>query len=105
LLPATYIAALDRGDTPVSNSEILSESVQRAETMMLGLRLIREGISFAEFELRHGARLDDVFGPQLTSLERNGLLIRDERGVRLSHRGLLLANDVCAEFVGVPSYS
>jgi oxygen-independent coproporphyrinogen-3 oxidase len=105
LLPATYIAAVDRGETAVSNSETLSEDVQRGETMMLGLRLIREGVGFAEFERRHGAGLGDVFGAQIESLTRHGLLVRDERGVRLSDRGLLLANDVCAEFVGQPTYS
>ena len=105
LLPATYISAIERGESVVSNSEVLSEEVQRSETMMLGLRLIRQGVTFADFERRHGASLDDVFGLQIESLTRNGLLIRDERGVRLSDRGLLLANDVCAEFVGQPTYS
>jgi oxygen-independent coproporphyrinogen-3 oxidase len=105
LLPATYIAAVKRGKTPVSNGETLTEDVQRGETMMLGLRLIREGIRFDEFERRHSASLDDVFGSQIDSLTRNGLLVRDERGVRLSDHGLLLANDVCAEFVGQPTYS
>jgi len=104
-LPATYIAALKRGESPVSNSETLSESVQRGETMMLGLRLLREGIGCAEFEARHGANLDDVFGPQIDSLTGNGLLVRDEQGVRLTDCGLLLANDVCAEFVGQLTYS
>lgn len=105
LLPATYIAALKRGGAPVSNSELLSEEVQRGETMMLGLRLLREGIGFAQFHARHGVSLDEAFGPQIESLTSTGLLVRDERGVRLSNRGLLLANDVCAEFVGQVSYS
>ena len=105
LLPATYIAALDRGESAISNSEELGEDLQRGETMMLGLRLIHEGVSFADFAARHGAELADVFGPQIESLARNGLLVRDERGVRLTDRGLLLANDVCAEFVGQPTYS
>jgi oxygen-independent coproporphyrinogen-3 oxidase len=100
LLPATYISAISAGDSAESNGEVLSDELQRGETMMLGLRLLREGVIDAEFERRHGLSLDAAFGATIERLQAQGLLDRDDRGVRLTHRGLLLANDVCAEFLG-----
>jgi oxygen-independent coproporphyrinogen-3 oxidase len=99
LLPATYIGAIEAGESPESNSEQLSPELQRGETMMLGLRLLREGVTDAEFEQRHGIRLSDAFGPTIDRFQEQGLLDRDDRGVRLTHRGLMLANDVCAAFL------
>jgi putative oxygen-independent coproporphyrinogen III oxidase len=99
LLPATYIGAIEAGESPESNSEQLSPELQRGETMMLGLRLLREGVTDAEFEQRHGIRLSDAFGPTIDRFQEQGLLDRDDRGVRLTRRGLMLANDVCAAFL------
>lgn len=99
LLPATYIAAVDDGASTESNGEALSEELQRGETMMLGLRLLREGVRDKEFESRHGVTLAAAFGETLERFQQQGLLDRDDRGVRLTHRGLMLANDVCAAFL------
>ena len=67
--------------------------------MMLGLRLLRDGVSTQAFRLRHGVSIEDQFGSQLDRLQELGLLVVDEERVRLSHRGALLANAVCAEFL------
>jgi oxygen-independent coproporphyrinogen III oxidase len=99
LLPATYIAAINSGETAESNSEPLSPETTRGETMMLGLRLLREGVTFAEFEGRHDLSLIAAYGPTIERFRDQGLLVQDERGVRLSRRGLMLANDVCAAFL------
>jgi oxygen-independent coproporphyrinogen III oxidase len=99
LLPATYIAAIDAGRSSESNGEVLSDETQRGETMMLGLRLLREGVSDVQFARRHGLALSDAFGPTIERFQTQGLLDRDDRGVRLTQRGLMLANDVCAAFL------
>ena len=99
LLPATYIGALEAGKSPESNCEELSPETHRGETMMLGLRLLQEGVTDAEFEHRHGISLTDAFGPTIARFQAQGLLDRDDRGVRLTRRGLMLANDVCAAFL------
>ncbi|MDQ2683405.1 MAG: radical SAM family heme chaperone HemW [Chloroflexota bacterium] len=98
LLPATYIGSVDAGD-PVSNADEIDEATARGETMMLGLRLLREGVTHAEFEARHGVRLLDHFGEVIARHNAIGLLELDDRGVRLTRRGLLLANDVCADYL------
>ncbi|MCD6030204.1 MAG: hypothetical protein K0S78_2378, partial [Thermomicrobiales bacterium] len=43
--------------------------------------------------------IEEQFGAQLARLDRLGLLIVERERVRLSHRGGLVANSVCAEFL------
>lgn len=99
LLPLTYIHAIEAAEPPYSNTEALSPETQIGETMMLGLRLLNEGVSDRAFLERHGVSLNDQFGTQIAELARLGLLERSETGVKLTHRGLMIANDVCARFI------
>jgi oxygen-independent coproporphyrinogen-3 oxidase len=97
--PKRYITLLEQGDSPVTNVEHIDARTAMGETMMLGLRLLQGGVSRAAFEARHGISIEELFGPQLNRLTSLGLLIPDAGGVRLSSRGALLANSVCAELV------
>lgn len=99
LLPQAYIDAIRAGESAESNVETLSADTQRGETMMLGLRLLNEGVSHQAFADRHGIALMVVYGETIRRFVDQGLLVLDDRGVRLSARGLLLANDVCAAFL------
>lgn len=99
LLPETYIQAIEQGSLPHSNSELIDETTGRGETMMLGLRLLDEGVDNSAFSKRHGVELDTHFAPQIAEMERIGLLERTDAGVRLTQRGMMLANDVAAAFL------
>jgi oxygen-independent coproporphyrinogen-3 oxidase len=99
LLPRTYIESVDSGHAPFSNVEELTVRTRMGETMMLGLRLLNEGVSDADFRARYGISPDDVFGRTMTELAGFGMLERTPDRVRLTHRGLMLANDVCAKFL------
>ncbi|MCC6790537.1 MAG: radical SAM family heme chaperone HemW [Thermomicrobiales bacterium] len=99
LLPKTYIEAVESGGSPFSNVEDLSQRVRMGETMMLGLRLLREGVTDTEFRARYGVGLDEVFDPTIEELVQIGMIARDDDRIRLTHRGLMLSNDVCARFV------
>ncbi|HET9661812.1 MAG TPA: radical SAM family heme chaperone HemW [Thermomicrobiales bacterium] len=99
LKPLTYIEAVESGASPHSNSETLSPELQIGETMMLGLRLLEEGVTAAEFEARHWIALIDRFGNQIEELSGLGMLDWDGARLRLTPRGTLLANDVCARFL------
>jgi oxygen-independent coproporphyrinogen-3 oxidase len=99
LLPKTYIQAIEDGALATSNTEELPSVTAMGETMMLGLRLLDEGISRSAFLARHGVELDQTYGAAVRELSQLGLLFVDEDGVRLTHRGLMLANDVCARFL------
>ena len=99
LLPRTYIEAVEAGDAAVSNTELIDERTARGETMMLGLRLVDEGVGLATFLDRHGESLDAVFGPTIDELVRLGMMTDDGGRVLLTPRGLMLANDVCGRFI------
>ncbi len=99
LKPLTYIEAIESGVSPHSNRELLSPELQTGETMMLGLRLLEEGVTAPAFEIRHGIALIDRFGEQISELTGFGLLDWDGNRLRLTQRGTLLANDVCARFL------
>jgi oxygen-independent coproporphyrinogen-3 oxidase len=97
--PGRYIARLERGEPAVTNTEEINERTAMGETMMLGLRLLQDGVSAPSFARRHGVSLFELFAPQLARLTSMGLLEADGRRVRLTRRGTLLANSVCAEFL------
>ncbi len=70
--------------------------------MMMGLRLVREGVSDATFTRRFGQSLKEVFPTQIARLQDQGLLTwagpQDDR-LRLTPRGILLGNRVFSEFI------
>jgi oxygen-independent coproporphyrinogen-3 oxidase len=82
------------------------------ETMMLGLRLTREGVSAADFADRFGVPVADVFGKEIDELLGLGLLewalppspafgrgAGGEGVIRLTPRARLLGNQVFLRFV------
>ena len=74
------------------------------EHMMVGLRLLDEGVSDARFSQRFGVTLKQAFPKQIQQLEQKGLLEWAGDGsdvLRLSQRGWLLGNQVFSEFVAV----
>ena len=96
--PARYIAALEHEAAVITNIEEIDEKTAMGETMMLGLRLLQGGVSAPSFARRHGVSLFEQFAPQISRLTTIGLLEIDDQRVRLTKRGILLANSVCAEF-------
>ena len=101
-LPAEYIAAVREGRLPIDFSETIDAPTAMAETMMLGLRLLQEGVSEAAFAARHNARLREVYGREIASLQELDLLKWDGDRLKLTRRGLLLANDVAERFLPEP---
>jgi oxygen-independent coproporphyrinogen-3 oxidase len=98
-LPKTWIEAVERGEAPVSNVEAIGPATAMGETMMLGLRLLREGVEDEAFRARHGQGLVDLYGPEIEELAGLGLLDRRPDRVRLTRRGLMVANDVSVRFL------
>ncbi len=99
LLPSAFIAAVGRNEPPVSNVETIEPATAIGETMMLGLRLLDEGVEDAAFLARHGSTLEEVYGETIARLTELGLLERSSDRVRVTRRGLMLANDVSARFL------
>lgn len=99
LLPERYINDLRTDTLPHSNTEVLDSATARGETIMLGLRLLNDGIHAAAFEARHGVSLEEAFGSQIHRMRELGMLERTNTGIRLTTRGMMLANSVVAEFL------
>lgn len=96
LLPERWCEAVETGQPTVSNNERIDESVAITETIMMGLRLLEQGISLDAFEQRHGISLDRLSGASIESLTEMGLLESTPDRLRLTERGALLSNEVIA---------
>lgn len=109
LAPAAYIQRLKNGTaamfprTPATASaERVDGAREMVETMMMGLRLVDEGVSQAVFASRFGRGLDEVYGVEISRLTELGLLEQingTRNALRLTERGRLLGNQVFMEFV------
>jgi oxygen-independent coproporphyrinogen-3 oxidase len=69
------------------------------ETMMLGLRLVEEGVSEAAFRAQFGISVDEVFGRPIDRLQADGLLQRQAGRLKLTRRARFIANQVFCMFV------
>ncbi|MBQ3426828.1 MAG: radical SAM family heme chaperone HemW [Clostridia bacterium] len=81
-----------------AGEEILSDTDKRGEFMILGLRKI-EGISEAVFGRRFGMDIESVYGDIILKYANLGVLEKADGFVRLTERGLDVANTVMSEFV------
>jgi oxygen-independent coproporphyrinogen-3 oxidase len=67
--------------------------------MILGLRLVQEGVRLTDFRERFGRELMDVYGREIEEMGQAGLLEVDGERVRLTARGRLLGNEVFQQFL------
>jgi oxygen-independent coproporphyrinogen-3 oxidase len=96
----------DSGEFPASPAAVETIRVDRrtemSETLFMGLRLTREGVSVAGFQERFGCSLQEQFGEEIRELVDLGLLEVSKEGgesLRLTARGRLLGNQVFMRFV------
>ncbi len=102
-----YIARIDQaeGEGPFPCSPAMDDfqpttpDWEMAETVILQLRLVREGVQKADFARRFGREIDEVFGETITRLEKLGLLTSDQRSIRLTERAYLISNQVFVQFL------
>ena len=78
--------------------EVLEESGQMEEFMFLGLRKTR-GISKKEFRRTFGKDIDLVYEKTLEKYLKNGMLQESGDRIFLSEEGILLCNQVFADFL------
>lgn len=93
-----YRSKLWTGEFPVADRETIAVETEMSETMFLGLRLL-QGVDLAAFQRRFGQRLENYYRSQIKRLKRDGLAEIDGGCLRLTERGLPLANRVFLEFV------
>ncbi|MGB9905445.1 MAG: coproporphyrinogen III oxidase, partial [Desulfotomaculales bacterium] len=93
-----YCSRLRAGELPVAEKEELDRETLMKETVFLGLRLTK-GVDLACFARRFGRNLEEVFSGPLKKLVRLGLVECEDGFLRLTAKGLPVANVVFAEFV------
>jgi oxygen-independent coproporphyrinogen-3 oxidase len=105
LAPAAYIERMNGDSESYPFSPAMREKIpvtrddEMGETMMMGLRLVGEGVADADFRARFGLGLEERYGKELRELKTRGLIEWNGERVRLSRGGRLLGNMVFREFV------
>jgi oxygen-independent coproporphyrinogen-3 oxidase len=94
-----YVKRILAGESAVDMQELLAPAAAMGETMMLGLRLVAEGVGFDRFAALHGADLREVFRAEIAKLQAWDLVALDADAIRLTRRGLMVGNQVFAEFL------
>lgn len=95
---AEYVARLRSGDTPVVDTRVLSETERFQDALFTGLRLT-DGLDVAAVGARYGRDVRAEYGSALEPFVDAGLVQRDGDWLRLTRRGMLLANEVMSTFV------
>jgi oxygen-independent coproporphyrinogen-3 oxidase len=89
-----------RGGGPAAvEAQQINARTELSETMMMGLRLLREGVSVARFRQRFGVSMDEVYPDEIQAAVAEGLLEQTAHCLRLTDRGHLLGNRVFVRFV------
>lgn len=95
---AQYCRRVGRGETVWDEVERLEVEATFRETVVMGLRMTA-GVSLATLKQRFGIELLAYYGSVLPRLFGQGVLVLEEDRLRLSGRGLAVANRVMAELV------
>ncbi|KKM09951.1 hypothetical protein SY88_16115 [Clostridiales bacterium PH28_bin88] len=93
-----YISQVNEGRLPVAESEDISRSMEMAETMFLGLRLL-DGVNLEGFYRRFGVRAEDVYACQIARMKELNMLIMEDGCLRLTSQALPVSNEVFAQFL------
>lgn len=96
--PARYTKEMMSGKLPVDNGEKLSLRKRMIETIILGLRT-KDGVGYQKFKIRFKVDINNVFHKQISKLINLRLLQKDDFKIKLTKRGIFLANTVFREFV------
>ena len=95
---APYTTKLSQRNKPIADTERMTGHAEKAETLMLALRK-REGISLDAYQNRFGEEIETAFGNILKKWFDLQLLERTSTHLRLTPRGLFLANEVFIELM------
>ncbi len=93
-----YASLVHDGKYPFRDGECLSLEASFRETIIMGLRRT-EGVSCRRLEQRYGLSPADYYGNTLKRLIQDKLLVIRRDRLRLTDKGLLLANQVLAQLV------
>lgn len=91
--PNEYMDRVEKGESPVEAVEELTREDAMLEAVMLGLRMVEEGLKGAPFAERFGLGPDEAF-TGWDGLILEGLLDRRGQDLVLTEKGLLFLNEI-----------
>ena len=93
-----YVQAIESGESPIVNEELLNESDMRSEAVYLGLRMMR-GVNTKRFRDSFGIDLVETYQTDLSRFVDAGLVELNGDTLKLTRAGALMSNEVFAAFV------
>jgi oxygen-independent coproporphyrinogen III oxidase len=93
-----YVQRIGSGASVIVDRRTLSNDERLGDAMFTGLRL-NEGVDLVFLSGRYGVDVWERFADRLEPFCDGGLLLRQEGRLRLTRRGMLLANEVMSVFV------
>ncbi|HHT9112892.1 MAG: radical SAM family heme chaperone HemW [Planctomycetes bacterium] len=93
-----YIDGINENKNIKSFRENLQINQFASETVIMSLRL-RQGISNVDFYERFGYKIEDQFREQINRLAKDGLISYADERLKLTEKGLFVADTVMTEFI------
>jgi oxygen-independent coproporphyrinogen-3 oxidase len=93
-----YIDRLTRGLAPGADAHRMADSERMGDALFMGLRL-SDGVDERLIQRRYGVDIWERYGADLQPYVDGGLLMRQDKRMWLTRRGMLLAHEVMAVFV------
>lgn len=95
---ARYVDAVAQGESPAQERRALPAAERLGDALFMGLRLT-QGIDLGAIRRRYGVDVLERFGTRLQPFAEAGMLVAGADRLRLTRRGMLLANEVMQAFV------
>ena len=92
-----YLKAVAESNARLSE-EVLTKDEMMEEELFLGLRK-KSGVSIARFEEKFGLSFEDRYGQIVRELCEQGLLVPDDKVIRMTKKGLFLGDTVAERFI------
>jgi oxygen-independent coproporphyrinogen-3 oxidase len=93
-----YISMIREHRSPVVERREMSRHERLQEAMFTGLRLV-DGVDVDVLGRRYDADIPALYGSALEPYRADGLVAWEGSRIRLSRRGMLLANEILSVFV------
>ena len=92
----TYIRRMQQGQSPVAEQEVLSQEIKAREMLAFGLRMI-SGLHIPTFQKDTGMTPWDLCRAEIDHFLELDLLTYSYERLRLTRKGLLVADAICVE--------
>ena len=92
-----YLKAVAQGNARLSEEKLTKDEMMEEE-LFLGIRK-KSGVSIARFEEKFGLSFEERYGQIVRELCQQGLLVLDDKVVRMTKKGLFLGDTVAERFI------